>query len=115
MSNGDSGPNALPSPSALIMRPLDIRKWFANERLRGLSRCEVRLEVAGGQKRHDERFVLGVHSEIFECASLARLGSEPTQHNAPAPRTSNRHDRTSRSWPKYGPPESGITVRSSFL
>src|SRR5437016_7027705 len=83
MSDGDSGPNALPSPSALVMRPLDIRKRFAKEGLRGLSRREVRFEVAASQKRYDEPFVLRVHSEIAERASLAALGSEPIQHSAP--------------------------------
>jgi hypothetical protein len=54
------------------MRPLDIRKRFTKEGLRRLSRCEVRFEVATSQKRHDEAFVLRVHSEIF-CARRSRL------------------------------------------
>jgi resolvase-like protein len=105
----DSGPSALPSPPALIMRPLDIRKRFADEGLRGLPRCEVRFEVAASQKRHDEWFVLRVHSEIVECASLAPLGSEPLQHSAPDPRIiPNKPNGTSRSWPKCGARPEGI-------
>jgi len=37
--------------------------------LRGLSCCEVRFEVAACQKRHDKRFILGMHSEIAESRS----------------------------------------------
>jgi hypothetical protein len=95
------------------MRPLDIRKRFTKEGLRRLSRCEVRFEVATSQKRHDEAFVLRVHSEIVLRAAIAPLGSEPTQHGNPRPRkTPDGYNGTSRSWPKCGP---GRNQESRFV